>query len=73
MPIYKPALDRVNAAQLTGPSLAILFEVLGQKMQESGALTVEIKLGYINENTPADQMPKTGELIPEIILRLSAL
>ena len=73
MSIYSQALERVRSAQLTGPSCAALFEVIGQKMVESGAVTAEFKLGYIDEKTPPEQMPKPGELIPEIILRLSAL
>ena len=72
MSIYKPALDRINKAQLTGPTCATLFEVLSQKMAESGAVSAEFKLGYVDDKTPADKLPQPGEYVPEIILRLTS-
>jgi hypothetical protein len=72
MSIYKPALDRINKAQLTGPTCATLFEVLSQKMAESGAVSAEFKLGYVDAKASPDQLPQPGEYVPEIILRLTA-
>ncbi len=71
MSIYKPALERMSQAKVTGATCAALFEVLSQKLLETGATSGEFKLGYIPANTPPEQMPRDGEFIPEIILRLS--
>lgn len=71
MPIYKPAFQRIEQAQLTGPSLAALFEVLAERIESIGAEEVEFRLGYIPKDTPPEQLPKPNERVPEIILRLS--
>lgn len=71
MPIYKPALQRIEQAALTGPRLATLFEVLGDQIVDLKAEEVEFRLGYVPKETPPEEMPKPGEFVPEIILRLS--
>ena len=66
MTIFKPALQRLTEASLSGPGCATLFEVLAEKMTDLGAETVEFRLGY----TKDDEEPAVGEYVPEIILRL---
>lgn len=70
MPIYKPALELIEQAPVTGPSLAVLFEALETKMQNIGAVDCEWTLGYVPSDIPEDERPKPGDLVPEIILRV---
>ena len=72
MSIYKPALERINSCGLSGPSCANLFETIAQKMREGGAACAEFKLGYVDKDTPPDELPKQGEYVPEIIFRLTS-
>ena len=70
MSIYKPALDRIHNAGLSGPGVATLFQTIAEKMKESGAANAEFKMGYVPTDTPPEEMPEQGEYVPEIIFRL---
>jgi len=72
MSIYKPALERIHNAGLSGPGCATLFETIAAKMREGGAACAEFKMGYIDKDTPPDELPKHGEYVPEIIFRLTS-
>lgn len=65
MQIYKPALDRIRAANLTGEGLAALFDALADRINHLGAVDGGFTMGYTGEDeVPADT------LVPEIVVRL---
>ena len=73
MSIYEPALERLRKSTLSGPGCATIFEVIADKMQQTGAASADFRLTYVESDLPPEKMPKPGEYVPEIILRMVAV